>query len=367
MGMYKEFSNICSLYGLPGRLIKYSFIKTGNINDTFVITLLEDAKEKSYIVQRINHHVFKKPNEVMHNIELVTKHIYNKLLNAGESDLIRKVVKIYHRTNGESLFVDDNGDYWRVTSYVFDSKNFNLPDKKILKSTGEGFGRFQKLLLDFDASKLYETIPGFHDTKNRFRQLEAAIAADPAGRAGEVKKEIAFLTEREKFADKVNKMFESGEIALRVTHNDTKCNNIMFDETTEEPLAVIDLDTVMPGFVMNDFGDALRFAANTSFEDEKDLTKVSLDIELYRAFAEGFVPQLREDLGKGELESLNWGLYLMALELSTRFLTDYINGDTYFKTDYDDHNLVRTRCQMKLLGDVENKFDRLENILKEYC
>ncbi|HAN20348.1 MAG TPA: mucin desulfatase, partial [Clostridiales bacterium] len=344
----------------------YDIIKAGNINDTYVINTRAEDGIKQYIVQRVNTTVFKNPNQIVSNAELVTSHIEKKLKEKGDPDVKRKVMHIYKNKDGNSFYISENGDNWRVLSFVFNSVNYNQVNNIILKSTGEAFGSFQRLLSDFPAEMLYTTIPDFHNTEKRFEALYMAAEKDSCGRKQEVQNELEYLKSKEGYASKFRKLHDNNEMPLRVTHNDTKCNNVMFDKDTGAPLAVIDLDTVMPGFVAHDFGDAVRFAANTAEEDEEDITKVSLDLNMYESFACGFIPQVSDMISKTELDNLPDGVLIITLELASRFLTDYLNGDVYFKCKKPKHNLIRARCQIALAKDIEKKLSEMQSRLDSF-
>lgn len=359
------FIEICKAYGLKGELIEVIPLKRGHINNTYRVDLDQDGKTKSYLFQRVNHYVFKKPELIIKNVQAVTSHVRRKLEEMGEPDVKRKVIRLY-KHNDKSLYVTKNGEYWRVMTFVYNAATYDVFDNDMLRAVGKGFGRFIAMLSDFPGGDLYETIPNFHNTPLRFDALFRAYREDIKGRAAEISEEVEYLRTVYKYASRFNDLYNQGLIPLRVTHNDTKGNNIMIDVDTGEPLAVIDLDTVMPGFTMNDFGDAVRFAANTAVEDEPDITKVSLDLERYKAFAEGFLPYMTGKLTETEIKNMPWGVILMSLELSVRFLTDYLEGDVYFKTEYPTHNLVRGRCQLALAKDALKKLNDMDNITEKY-
>lgn len=367
LSLNPTFEEICRVFGLKGEFLGYNVIKSGNINDTYTVHTDYEGGGRTYLVQRINHNVFLEPEKIISNVCRITEHIRKRLLASGERDIKRRVLKMYHTPDGKYIYRSEDGSYWRVISYITNSCTFNSrPTAKIMHNAGVAFGEFQKNLSDFDASTLYETIPYFHDTVKRFSDFEKAVEEDKAGRAQSVKEEIEYLRSVSGYAGYFRTLADEGKIQLRVTHNDTKCNNVMFDAGTGDPLAVIDLDTVMPGYAAYDFGDAVRFAANTAAEDEKELSAVSFDIQMYTQFASGFVPQLYGNLNDIEISSLPMGALVVTLELATRFLADYLNGDTYFKTAYDEHNLVRTRCQIHLAKDMENKMGEMERIMKQF-
>lgn len=361
------FEEICKAFKLKGEFFGYNIIKSGNINDTYTVHTEGAQGGRTYLVQRINHKVFLQPEKIISNVCRITEHIRNRMIANGEHDIKRRVLKMYHTPEGEYIYRSGDGNYWRVISYITNSCTFNSrPTQKIMFNAGKAFGEFQKNLSDFDASSLYDTIPNFHNTVKRFEDFEKAVSENLAGRADSVKEEIAYLRSMAEYASYFENLAAEGKIQLRVTHNDTKCNNVMFDMSTGDPLAVIDLDTVMPGYAAYDFGDAVRFAANTGAEDEKDLSLVSFDTDMFSQFAAGFVPQLYGELNDVEIKTLPMGALVVALELSSRFLADYLNGDTYFKIAYDTHNLVRTKCQIHLAKDICEKMPMLESKIKQF-
>ena len=342
-------------------MISCDVIKSGNINDTFKVTFRSGACEDIYIVQQINTYVFKNPVEMMRNISLVTTHIKEKL---GDKSA-RMVLEFLKTSSGESCFFDDEEKCWRAYRFIDDSVTFDTSDDlEIMEQAGFAFGNFQMMLGDFDAAVLFETIPAFHDTEKRMETLFSHISEDPIGRVCEAEAEISFFRENYDRAVKLTAMQKKGELPLRVTHNDTKCNNVLFDINTKKALAVIDLDTVMPGLALHDYGDAVRFSANTAEEDEPDVTKISLDKEKFRAFTKGFLAAAGSVLTAAEKENLVDSVIVIAMELASRFLDDYLTGDKYFKTDYPGHNLVRTRAQITLAKDIIARYDELNAEVK---
>ena len=359
-GMEYDFKHIGEVFRLQGTLSRVEPISGGNINKTYrVVYIREGGVEKSYLFQKINTYVFKKPEEVMENIDRVTTHIYRK--RGGIN-----VLHFHHTAEGKNYHEEKSThDFWRVCNYL-DSVTFDVcQDIRVLYLAGVAFGMFQKDLSDFDASLLHETVSSFHDTEKRLDTLFASVEADAYGRVAEVKEEIDYIASVRQKAGTLSRMQKEGSLPLRVTHNDTKINNVLFHPETYQPLTVIDLDTVMPGLVANDFGDAVRFAANTSVEDEKDLSKVSFDLEKFKAFAEGFIPCLKDSLTEQEIKTLALSVFCITVELASRFLDDYITGDKYFKTLYEGHNLVRTRAQLTLAKDIERKLPQMEKIVAE--
>jgi hypothetical protein len=354
-----QLKSICRVFGIEGDLINYETITAGNINNTYKVACSRpDGTKKLYILQKINNYVFKDPVRIMSNIDLVTTYIRNK--NTGRPSL-----HFHHTENRNNYYQNPDSGFWRLCSFI-DSVTYDVcDDPDILRRAGQAFGEFQTQLSDFDASRLYETIPEFHNTKKRLEKLFDDAEEDKYGRAASVRGELSYIKSMRGAACSLNEMLERGEIPFRVTHNDTKINNVLFDKDTREPLTVVDLDTVMPGLVMHDFGDAVRSSANTSAEDEPDLTKVSLDLNLFRSFSEGFISQTAGALSDKEIDNMALGALTITIELASRFLDDYITGDKYFKVDYDGQNLVRTRCQLKLAQDMENKFRMMNVIVKE--
>ena len=358
------FATLIDEFHLKGELKDIRCIGSGNINDTYVLETSVNGIEKNYIIQKVNHKVFLNPLHIAENAHNVTTHIERKLVNADMPDIRRHVLHYYRKDDGAYYHITPEGDYWRVFSYVYNSVSVDIADLPHLYSTGRAFGEFQNYLSDFPASMLYETIPDFHNTKKRYEALKEAAKEDKFGRLEEVREEYDYLISMEDKAILFSKMVENGEIPQRVVHNDTKCNNVMFDSITGEYLAVIDLDTVMSGCVAYDFGDAVRFAANPGGEDNEDISQIYLDYNYYVAFAEGFIPCVIDKLTPLEIDTLPDGVLAITLELAARFLTDYLNGDVYFKCKKPRHNLIRTKAQIALAKDIDAKMSELRRRLK---
>ncbi len=358
-----NFQALAEMFCLPGTIKSVHAVTHGNINGTYDIVMEDQGEERRYIFQKINIFVFKNPKQIMSNIEKITTHIANKLEMEGKSrDL---VMHFAHRANGKNYWVDNQG-FWRISEYVPNSVTYNECDNlDRLRSAGRAFGNFQVMLSDFDATELYDTIPNFHNTRSRIAVLMRHFNEDPCGRADEVQEEIVRIRKLKPLAVRFNELIDSQEMTFRVTHNDTKINNVLFDKDTDEAKTVIDLDTVMPGLVAHDFGDAIRFAANTAAEDEKDLSKVSLDIDRFRAFAEGFIPEVAPALTPIEIKTMALGAFVMTVEVAVRFLDDYLTGDQYFKVLYSGHNLVRARCQLKLAEEMYGRMGEMNKIVAE--
>ncbi len=360
-----QLEKICRIFQIQGEMRACGLISSGNINHTYHVTFQDAQHEKEYIIQRINTYVFKDPCSIMHNIDLITKHIRKKL-DCPSEETDRYVLHLLQTSSGENYYISENGDVWRMYPFITDSVAYdNCNDPQILRAAGTAFGLFQTQLADFDASTLHETIPNFHNTALRLKTFFEHIKEDPCGRVQELDEEIAYIRSMQEIASRLTNMLNSNEIPLRVTHNDTKTNNVLIDSRTNQPLAVIDLDTVMPGLAMHDFGDAIRFAANVAAEDEPDTTKVRMDLELFRAFAEGFIEQTARSLTEKEIETMALGAVTITVELAVRFLDDYITGDKYFKVNYPGHNLVRARCQLTLAKDMIRKLDEMNQIVEK--
>lgn len=340
----------------------------GHINETYAVYMPgPDGKEVPlYVLQRININVFKNPDQVMDNIFGVTEYLRNIIRQEG-GDLDRETLSYIKTKDGESYFEDDNGQPWRCLHYVPNSVCYQQVERpEQFYQSALSFGRFLKQLGEYPAESLYETIPQFHDTRKRFRDFVEAERKDVKNRARVCRSEIDFVLAREKDCGTLMEQLEDGVLPLRVTHNDTKLNNILFDKDTEEGLCIIDLDTIMPGLAANDFGDSIRFGASTAEEDEQDLEKVHFDIDLYEIYVKGYLEMAKEVLTPAEIESLPWGARLMTLECGMRFLADFLQGDVYFKTAYPEHNLVRARTQFRLVKEMEEQFDKMKDVLKKY-
>lgn len=328
----------------------------GNINYTFLITTESGAQ---YILQRINTHVFKKPIQLMENVIAVTKHISTKV------DDPNKVLHFVPALDGKYYYRDERRRYWRCYEFV-GGFCLEAPETDAdFYESAVAFGRFQEQLADFPAACLHETIPNFHNTPDRYRQLHIAMDEDACDRLQYVQREVDFLLEREQEAGSIQRMLESGEIPLRVTHNDTKLNNVLLDQRTRKALCVLDLDTVMPGSSLFDFGDSIRFGAATAPEDVQELSRMSMDLHRFEVYTKGYLDGCHS-LTNREIELLPLGAKTITLELASRFLTDYLESDHYFKTQYSDHNLIRTRAQLKLVQDMEAKWDQMRRIVESY-
>jgi len=357
--MFNTLKQVGEHFRLPDTIYTYDTITLGNINSTYKVTYRNEKYElKSYLFQRVNTNVFKNPVEIMANIERVTSYLREHYPN-------QITLHFHHTEDGTNYYVGETGYFWRVCNYI-DSITFdNTDDLAVIAATGEAFGHFQMQLAGFDGSVLYETIPDFHNTKKRLDDLFASAEADVQNRKSEVESELDYIRSVRDYAAELSIRQANGELPTRVTHNDTKANNVLFDRVTKRPITVIDLDTVMPGMAMYDFGDAVRFIANTAVEDEPDLMKVYFDTSKFRAFAKGFIREVKSALTTEEINSLVQATFSITIELAARFLKDYLDGDVYFKCNYPAHNLVRTRCQLQLAKDIMRKQDELQWIIRD--
>ena len=340
---------------------------SGHINDTYLLTFeIAEMGTIKVILQRMNKNIFTKPIELMENILNVTSYLRKKIIeNGGDPD--RETLNVIRTVDNMPYFVDSEGEYWRSYKFITDATSYDqVESPEDFYQSAVAFGNFQRLLAEYPAETLHETIEGFHDTKARFQVFKKAVEDDVCGRAASVQKEIQFVLEHEHLANVFADLLEKKEIPLRVTHNDTKLNNIMIDNKTRKGICVIDLDTVMPGLAMNDFGDSIRFGASTATEDEQDLSKVSCDMELFDLYAKGFIEGCGGKLTEKEIDMMPTGAMVMTFECGMRFLTDYLQGDTYFKIHRENHNLDRCRTQFKLVKDMEAKWDTMREIIDKY-
>ncbi len=360
-----DLKHVGALFGIEGEYVGCEQIKTGNINQTYLVIYHRDGEDKKYIIQKVNTYVFKNPEGVMQNIGRVTEHIRAKVKET-ESTAKRNVLHFLNTDEGKNFAYDAEGNFWRGYRFIDNSITHNNSNLFIMLEAGKGFGTFQKHLSDFDASCLFESIPNFHNTKKRLERLFEVAEKDEFNRVKTVETELQYLRSHYDLACSLCTMLENGELPLRVTHNDTKCNNVLLDIDTNEALAVIDLDTVMPGLAAYDFGDAIRFGANNTIEDDPEYSKVFLDLDKYDAYCKGFITTIKDSMTEKELETMHLGAYVMTAELVARFMTDWLEGDVYFKTDYPEHNLVRTKNQYWLAFDMEKKLDEMQKIVLKY-
>jgi len=362
--MNEEIRNIINSFAIQGKTVNAKAITDGHINSTYKVEVENNGETEKYLLQKINTFVFKNPDELMQNIVCVTEFLREKIRKNG-GDESRGTLNFIKTKDGKNYFKTENGECWRCYVFVDNAYALNSIDSpEIFSEAGRTFGVFQNLLSDYPIDTLFETIPDFHNTKKRYENLENAIKNNRANRVDKVKNEIDFIRQRKDDTRLFTDLIDNNELPIRVTHNDTKLNNILFDEKTNKGICVIDLDTVMPGLSLYDFGDCIRYGASTAKEDEHDLSLVSLDLKLFEAYARGYLETAGETLTEKEKELLAVSSKILTLELAIRFLEDYLNGDEYFKTDYPDHNLFRTRAQLKLVEDIENKLPQIEEIIE---
>ena len=337
---------------------------SGHINRTFLLICEEEGREYPYILQQMNQEVFKDIPGLMQNVKGVTTFLRRQIVDHG-GDPDRETLNLVLTKDGRDYHQDTWGDFWRVYLFIAGATCYNLVERpEDFYQSGKAFGRFQRLLADFPAERLTETIPHFHDTPARFAAFQKAVEEDCRGRAGQVEAEIRFIREREEEMGLALRLQQEGKLPLRVSHNDTKLNNIMIDDATGQALCIIDLDTIMPGFSIFDYGDSIRFGANTAKEDEEDLSKVSLSLPLFEVYTRGFLEGSEGRLTETEIRMLPYGAKMMTLECGMRFLTDHLMGDVYFHISREGHNLDRCRTQLALVADMEKKWADMERIVR---
>ena len=353
-------------FHIDGRFLECIPCGNGHINDTYRVAFEKDGEVSRYSLQHMNRAVFEDPVSLMNNILQVTAFLKEKIKAQG-GDPQRETLDFLCAEDGKPYFIDSYGEYWRAYHFIEDAYALEeVSSPQDFYESAVAFGHFQKMLADFPADTLTETIAGFHDTRSRFAAFQKAVEQDVCHRAADVVEEIRFVRERYDVACILGDMQAEGKLPLRVTHNDTKSNNVLIDSATGKGLCVIDLDTVMPGLAVNDFGDSIRFGASTGAEDEKDLSRISCDMDLYDIYTKGFLEGCGDTLTNTEIESLPIGAKVMTYECGMRFLTDYLSGDTYFKIDYPTHNLDRARTQFKLVWDMEQKWEKMKEISEKY-
>jgi len=361
-----DLKAIGEAFAVDGRWISSCPIPSGHINDTYCSEFEDERRRVKYVNQRINHLVFREPAKLMENIERVTRFAREQILAAG-GDPMRETLSIVPTRDGRSFHVTPEGTYWRMFRYIDGARTYDkVEDLRHVYSASRAFGAFQKMLSRLPGGRLHETIPNFHHTRKRFEAFLAALDQDASSRATAVKPEVAFVLEREKDAGIVVDGLAAGRIPERVTHNDTKLNNVMIDDRTNEGICVIDLDTVMPGSVLYDFGDSVRLGAATAAEDERDLSRVGFDLKLFDRLAKGYLDAARDFLTDEETRLLAFSAKLLTLECGIRFLTDHLNGDVYFKIHREGHNLDRCRTQFKMVSEMERRMDEMKAVVDRY-
>ena len=363
----KQIREVCKRFSIVGEYRSYEVVNSGHINSTYRVYFFRHGELKDYILQRVNTYVFSDPISVMKNISSVTEFIRAKI-KQKQATAKRNVLHYAKTEDGLYYVFMEDGSFWRCCRYIDDSVCFEQSDNlTVIEESGKAFGEFQLYLADYPVKDLSIVIPHFHNTVRRYTAFREAIIRNEADRAAEISEEIEGYLALEEIACRLYKLQTAGELPLRATHNDTKTSNVLFDAKTLEHLSVIDLDTVMPGLVAFDFGDAIRVAASTAAEDEKDLAKVAIDMEKYEAFTRGFVGMVKDSLTLKEKQTLALGAIAMTVECGVRFLTDYLDGDKYFRIHYPDQNLARARCHLVLAKDMIAHLDEMQRFVDKYC
>ncbi len=364
--METKFFDIFSQFSPAEKAVKFEPITAGHINHTYAV-FVEGQESPKYVLQKINTNIFKDSDGLIENIKGVCDHVRKKIVERG-GDPLRETLTLIPTKDGENYLNSKEVGAWRLYYFITNAEAHQSADRPgILANAAEAFGIYQNLLSDYPAETLHETIPNFHNTVSRYADFMKAVVEDKAGRVCECAYEIEEIKKHEKLAHVVVDALANGEIPLRVTHNDTKLNNIMIDNETGKGICVIDLDTVMPGSLLYDFGDSIRFAACNSAEDEVDLSKVYLRLDLFEEYVSGFLKGVGKNITEKEIELLPFSAFLLTYELVLRFLGDYLNGDVYFQVHRDKHNLERARTQLKLALDIETKLDEMAAIVKKYA
>ena len=358
--MERDIKNIISHFSIAGEYISAEKVITGHINDSFIIKT-SSTEHPGYFLQWINNYIFKDVEGLMNNIAVVTSHLAKKLAENDKLDF--KVLEIIPCTDGKKFFIDDEGQYWRLYKFIDKMHVYDVVENtKNAYEGGKAFGIFMSLLADLPADTLTETIPDFHSMEKRLETFYTSLKNNPFGRVKDIPAEIDFVKSRTEQMLTIPALIKSGKLPMRITHNDTKFNNILFDET-EHAMSIVDLDTVMPGSILFDFGDAIRTGANTAIEDEKDLSKVDINLSIYEAYTQGFVKSTRHTLTEVEIENLAFSARFMTFIIGLRFLTDFVDGDPYFRTLYPDHNLDRAKVQFRLVEQMELNAAKMQEIV----
>lgn len=359
-----EKRELAGMFAVEGTIAGMEEYGSGHINVTYLLEMDQNGSLEKYILQQINTNIFKDVEQLMENVTNVTSYLRKKIIERG-GDPKRETLQVIPTKDGKSFYRAEDGSCYRMYYFISDATSYDLVERpEDFYESAVAFGNFQALLAEYSAETLHETIPDFHNTGKRFETFCRAVKEDVCGRAAQVQEEIAFVMAHQQEMTVLTELLEKKELPLRVTHNDTKLNNIMIDNATGKGICIIDLDTVMPGSALYDFGDSIRFGACTAAEDETDLSKVALDLELYELYAKGYLKGCQGSLTKRELELLPMGAKIMTLECGMRFLTDYLQGDTYFKIHRENHNLDRCRTQFALVTDMENKWDKMKAVIE---
>lgn len=360
-----QLQSISKQFQIYGEILRAEACKIGHINETYIATYGQGGIPVRYVHQKINKNVFKKPDEVMGNMMRVTNHIREHLEKESESEVTRKVITIIPTRDGQPFYRDPNGDFWRTFLFVENVKSYEAvesPGQAV--EAGRGFGKFQKCLTGLEGDRLFETIPYFHHSRKRFEAFKRALEEDRYNRASQAKKEIDFAIKNEPIVDVLLNAFEAGEIPERITHNDTKFNNVLLDVNSGKAMCVVDLDTVMPGLALYDFGDMVRTTTSPTLEDEKDLSRVNMRMEMFEGLAKGYLGETGKVMTPGEIKYVAFSGKLMPLTIGLRFLTDFLSGDFYFRVHRPGHNLDRCRTQFKLVQSVIEQEDAMESVVQ---
>ena len=362
-----DIQNIYKQFKFEGTLVNYSKYGSGHINKTYVLSFkITDFYYRRYIIQKINNNVFKDVEALMSNVSKVIDFSHQKILKEKGNPFLESLTLV-RTIDNKCFYKTPEGEYYRAYYFIEEGNGYDMTeDPKNFYESGVVFGHFQKLMSTFKVDELYEVIKDFHNTEVRLQNLEKAIEENIVGRKESAIKEITFYLSRKSYASKVVNMLSSGEIPYRVTHNDTKLNNILINPITNKAVCILDYDTIMPGSVLYDFGDSIRFGASTAKEDEKDLNLVNFNIDLFKLYTKGFLKETKDILTEKEKENLAFSAILITYECGMRFLTDHLNGDTYFGAKYPNHNLIRCRTQMKLVAEMEKVLDKMNAIVKKY-
>ena len=355
------------MFPLPEALIETVRYGEGHINETYRVTCgCGDETPVRFILQGLSPAAFPCPEKLMENFVGITTHLRKKIIENG-GDPLRETLSVVKTKTGDDYYTDEAGKVWRMMPFIEDTICLQSATPELFESSARAFGRFQYLLQDYPVETLHETIKDFHNTEDRLKKFEAALMEDALSRAAGVAQEIRFVLDRKDLCSVAMQAWREGKLPLRVTHNDTKLNNVLLDKQTGEGICVVDLDTTMPGLSIYDFGDSIRFGANHCREDEPDLSKVAFDMDLFEVYTRGFLQGTRGALIHAELEYLPWGAVLMTFECGMRFLTDYLQGDTYFHVSFPEQNLYRCRTQFKLVQDMQQQFTAMQAIVRKYA
>lgn len=358
----EQMKNMVGKFAIKGEISGIRPLKIGHINDSFIVETKGDAP--SYFLQKINHHIFKNVAGLQRNIQLVTDHLRKKLKEQGVENTERRVLQLIPTKDGELYYLDSNGEYWRIYLNIEDTKSYDAITSELAYLAGEAFGDFQCMLSDIDTNQLIETIPNFHNMEFRLEEFREAVKNNAAGRLAETQWMVDEIEQRAEEMCKPERLFREGKLVKRINHCDTKVNNMLFDKN-DQVICIVDLDTVMPGFVLSDFGDFMRTAANTGAEDDPNLDQIRIDLEIFEAYTKGYLKKATF-LTDIELDNLAFGAKLLSYMQTVRFFTDYLNGDTYYKIQSKDHNWQRTKAQFKLLQSQEENFDQMKAIVQKY-